>query len=331
MKKAPKWCFCAEERNANMSFLYFLEGLRNPVLDFLFSLITRCGEETVFMAVGMIVFWCFNKYKGYYLLCVGFIGTVINQFLKILCRVPRPWVKDPSFLPVEGTMEAATGYSFPSGHTQTSVGLFGGIARATRIRALRIGMIVLAALVAFSRMYLGVHTPADVLVSLGIATLLVFVAYPLFKKAEESPRVMYGILGSFTAIMVAYILFVMLYQFPEEVYHVDAIENLISARKNGFTLLGCAVGLLVTYTVDLKWTHFDTKAVWWAQILKVVGGLALVVAVKALLKAPLNALLVNEYVARSVRYFLMVVVGGVLWPMTFKSFARLGRKQKEGK
>lgn len=309
-----------------MSFLYFLESLRNPVLDFFFSLITLCGEETVFMAVGMIVFWCVNKYKGYYLLCVGFIGTVINQFLKILCRVPRPWVKDPDFTIVESTREAATGYSFPSGHTQTSVGLFGGIARMTKIRALRISMIVLAALVALSRMYLGVHTPADVLVSLGVATLLVFVAYPLFRKAEESPRVMFAILGSFVAIMVAYVLFIMLYQFPEEVYHVDAVHNLISARKNGFTLLGCAVGLIVTYTVDLKWTHFETKAVWWAQILKVVGGLGLVVAVKALMKSPLEALFVNEYVARSVRYFLMVVVGGVLWPMTFKFFGKLGNK-----
>ena len=309
-----------------MKFLYFLESIRNPVLDFIFSLITLCGEETVFMAIGMIVFWCINKYKGYFLLCIGFVGTVINQFLKILCRVPRPWIKDPNFTIVESAREAATGYSFPSGHTQTSVGLFGGIARATKIRALRIGMIVLAALVALSRMYLGVHTPADVLVSVGVALILIFVGYPLFRKAEESPRVMYAILGSFTALLVAYVLFVMLHQFPAEVYFDDALHNLESARKNGFTLLGCAVGLLVTYTVDLKWTHFDTKAVWWAQILKVAGGLGLVVAVKALAKSPLEAIFVNEFVARSVRYFLMVVVGGVLWPMTFKFFAKLGRK-----
>lgn len=309
-----------------MKFLYFLESLRNPVLDFIFSLITLCGEETVFMAVGMIVFWCIHKYKGYYLLCVGFMGTVINQFLKILCRVPRPWIKDPNFTIVESAREAATGYSFPSGHTQTSVGLFGGIARATKIRALRMGMIVLAVLVALSRMYLGVHTPADVLVSVAVALFLVFAAYPLFKKAEKSPRVMYGILFSFLGLMVAYILFVMLYRFPEAVYHVDEVHNLISARKNGFTLLGCAVGLIVVYAVDQKWTHFDTKAVWWAQVLKVTGGLALVVAVKALLKTPLNVLLVNEFAARSVRYFLMVVVGGALWPMTFKFFAGLGKK-----
>lgn len=309
-----------------MKFLYFLETLRNPFLDFIFSLITHCGEETVFMAVGMIVFWCVNKYKGYYLLCVGFIGTVINQFLKILCRVPRPWVKDPNFTIVESAREAASGYSFPSGHTQTSVGLFGGIARMSKSTVLRVGMIVLAALVALSRMYLGVHTPADVLVSLGIATLLVLVAYPLFQRAERSPKVMYAVLFTFLAVMVAYVCFVMLFPFPEEVYHVDAVHNLISARKNGFTLLGCAVGLLATYTVDLRWTKFDTKAVWWAQILKVVGGLALVVAVKSLLRSPLESLFNNKLVARSVRYFLMVVVGGVLWPMTFRFFSALGKK-----
>ena len=92
-----------------MSFLYLLEDLRNPVLDFLFSVITLCGEETVFMAVGMIVFWCVDKYKGYFLLYTGFLGTAINQFLKILFRVPRPWVKDPGFTIVESAREGAGG------------------------------------------------------------------------------------------------------------------------------------------------------------------------------------------------------------------------------
>ena len=67
-----------------MSFLYFLESIRNPMLDFIFSIVTLCGEETVFMALGMIVFWFINKQKGYYLLSVGFVGTVVNQFLKII-------------------------------------------------------------------------------------------------------------------------------------------------------------------------------------------------------------------------------------------------------
>ena len=309
-----------------MPFLYFLESIRHPILDTIFSLITLCGEETVFMAVGMMVFWCVDKHRGYYLLCVGFLGTVINQFLKILCRVPRPWIKDPDFTIVESAREAASGYSFPSGHTQTAVGLFGGIARITSRIWLRAAMITLAALVALSRMYLGVHTPADVLTSFGIATLLVLVGYPLFEKARTSPRWMCAILFSFLGIMIAYLGFILLFPFPAEVYAEDAIHNLESARKNGYTLLGCALGLPLVYLVDLKWTHFETRATWWVQILKVVGGLLIVVAVKELLRAPLDAIFGGHLAARTARYFLMVIFGGVLWPMTFRHLTKLGHK-----
>ena len=157
-----------------MSFLYFLEGLRNPVLDALFSFITLFGEETIFMVIGMVFFWCIDKYQGYYLLSTGFVGTMINQFLKMCFRIPRPWVKDPNFTIVESAREAATGYSFPSGHTQTSVGLMGGIARANKNKIVRGICLALCALVPLSRMYLGVHTPADVCVSIVVAGILIF-------------------------------------------------------------------------------------------------------------------------------------------------------------
>ena len=309
-----------------MQFLYFLESLRNPVLDFFFSFITLFGEETIFMAIGMIIFWCVDKFKGYYILCIGFLGTVLNQFLKIACRVPRPWVKDPNFSIVESAREAASGYSFPSGHTQTSVGLYGGIARITKNKILRIAMIVLAGLIALSRMYLGVHTPADVLVSVVIATVLIFVAHPIFEKAEKSPKVMYALLFFFLGLMIAYLCFVCFYTFPAEVYAADAIHNLEAAQKNGFTLLGCALGLIAVYTADLKWIKFDTKAPLIGQILKVVGGLTLVILAKELLRYPLDAIFNGHLIGRSIRYFLMVVIGGALWPMTFRFFAKLGKK-----
>ncbi len=311
-----------------MSFLYFLEEIRNPVLDFLFSLVTLFGEETVFMAVGMIVFWCVSKQKGYYLLSVGFVGTVINQFLKITFRIPRPWVKDPNFTIVESAREAASGYSFPSGHTQTSVGLFGGLALKFKNRILRIASIALCVLVPLSRMYLGVHTPADVGVSIVIALVLIFVLSPIFDRAEKSPRVMYALLFSLTGIMLAYLLFISFWSFPEEVFHVDNVHNLISAVKNAYTLTGCMLGFLVVYTVDLKWLKFDTKAVWWVQIIKIVGGLALVLAVKELLRAPLEAFLPANTWARMLRYFLMVIMAGAIWPITFKYFAKLGGKKE---
>ncbi len=309
-----------------MSFLYFLEGLRNPICDIFFSFITLFGEETLFMALGLIFFWCISKTQGYYLLCTGFVGTMINQFLKMLFRVPRPWVKDPNFTIVESAREAATGYSFPSGHTQTSVGFFGGVARANKTHWLRIASIAMCVLVPLSRMYLGVHTPHDVIVSTGVALILIFVGYPLFKKAENSPKIMYSILITLAVLMAGYLVFINLYQFPAEVYSKENIHNLESARENGFTLMGCALGFILVYTADLKWLKFETKAVWWVQIIKIVGGLALVLAVKELAKIPLNAILPKDSWARLVRYFLVAVVGGILWPATFKYLNKLGKK-----
>lgn len=302
-----------------MDFLYFLENLRTPFLDKIFSAITLCGDETVFMAVCMVIFWCIDKWQGYYLLLTGFLGTVFNQVLKMAFKIPRPWVKDPNFTIVESAREAATGYSFPSGHTQSSVGLFGGLARANKNKALRIITIILCVLVPFSRLYLGVHTPLDVGVSLLIALFLIFAGYPLFKKARNSKMVMYGILFFMTALVLGALLYFVLGGH-------QANENLYSAIKNASTLLGCILGLIVAYTVDVRVTNFDTKAVWWAQIIKAVGGIILVLCVKEGLRTPFELIFVNEFVARGARYFMVVIAAGVIWPLTFKWFSKLGKK-----
>ena len=301
-----------------MSFLYFLEDIRNPILDFIFSAVTLCGEETVFMAIGMIVFWCVSKQKGYYLLCVGFVGTVINQFLKILFRIPRPWVKDPNFTIVESAREAASGYSFPSGHTQSVTTALGCPARYSRNWVLRIVCIVLIALTALSRMYLGVHTPADVLVSLAVGVVLVFVFHPVFKNAEKNPGPMYIAMGALVVCSAAFVLFVELNHWPAD---IDP-HNLESGVKNAWLLLGVSVAMLIAAPVERHCINFNTKAPLGAQILKVVLGLALVLALKAGLKPPLVALFHGHHVATAIRYFVLVIFAALVWPLTFKWFAK---------
>ena len=304
-----------------MELLYLLQNIRNPILDAIVSFITIFGEETIFMAICMIIFWCINKWQGYYLLLTGFAGTVINQTLKMTFKVPRPWVKDPNFTIVESAREAASGYSFPSGHTQSSVGMFGGIARANKNKAVRIICVLMCLLVPFSRLYLGVHTPLDVGVSVIFALALIFIGYPLFQRAQTSPKTMYLILSVLTLMVGGALLY---FIFGNH----EPSENLDSAIKNGCTLLGCIIGLWVVYSVDYFKINFTVKAVWWAQILKAVGGIALVLCVKEGLRTPLELIFVNPLVARAVRYFLIVIAGGVIWPLTFEWFSKLGRKNK---
>lgn len=305
-----------------MELLYALESIRTPFLDKLMGLVTNLGGEAVFIVAAIVVFWCLNKSCGYYMMTVGFAGTIINQFLKLWFRIPRPWVKDPNFTIVESARAEATGYSFPSGHTQNAFAVFGAPARFFKNTALRIVFIFLIALTAFSRMYVGVHTPLDVGVSLIVGTILVFVIYPFFRDMDKSPKKVYIIFGIFIVLAAAFVAFVELYDFPAD---IDA-ENYASGLKNAYMILFCAIGLMLTFFIDTKYVHFPTQAVWWAQIIKVVVGLAILLALKSVLKAPLLALFGGHSIAHGVRYFIVILFAGIVWPMTFKFFAKLGKK-----
>ena len=141
-----------------MQFLYLLESIRNPVFDFFFETVTHLGEETLFLVISILFFWCVNKREGYFILISGLFGTLVNQWLKLIFRIPRPWVIDPDFEVVGDAKTEATGYSFPSGHTQNVTTTFGAIATYRDGRARKLVCLAVIALVAFSRMYLGVHT-----------------------------------------------------------------------------------------------------------------------------------------------------------------------------
>ena len=304
-----------------MELLYWFESIRTPVMDMFMSLVTHLGEETFFMVGALFVFWCVDKRKGYYLLSVGFVGTLINQWLKIICRVPRPWIRDPNFTIVKSAQAEATGYSFPSGHTQSAVGWMGGIARFTRRWWLRCVCLVLLVLVSVSRMYLGVHTPADVGVSFAVTAVLVLLLYPLIESTLWFPGRMYVILGVLLGVSGAFVAFVELFPFPAD---VDG-ANLAGAVKNAWSMAGAVGGMLLACLFDNRLLQFPNRAPWWGQLVKLLGGLVLVVLVKSLLKAPLLALCGGHQAAHALRYFLMVLTAGALWPMTFRFFERYAR------
>lgn len=254
------------------------------------------------------------------MMTVGLAGTVFSQFMKIVCRVPRPWVVDSNFTILEEAREAAGGYSFPSGHTQTAAGTFGSIAVFARKKWLVAVCVALAMLVGFSRMYIGVHTPADVLVGALLSVALIAMFYPLMLGKKD--RTYLGLM-ILTALSVGYLLYMEFTTFPGD---IDP-HNYESAMKNAYTLIGCSAALLIVHPVEKRYIDYSEKAVWWAQILKVALGLLVVLAVKEGLRTPLELLFGGHLAARAVRYFLIVIVAGLVWPLTFRFFAKMGNKE----
>lgn len=302
-----------------MEFISFLEGIRTPVLDMFFSLITKLGEEDIFIIISLFIFWCINKKKGFYLLVVGFAGTLANQFLKITFKVPRPWVKDSTFTIVESARESADGYSFPSGHTQTSVGVYGGLARTFKSNLLRIICILLCILIPLSRLYLGVHTLLDVSVSIILAIAFIYVLYPFIDKNFNNKKKMNVLMIIMFILCFVHLLYVQ-FNPSNKLIELELYEN---AMKNAYKLIGCSVGVIIALILDRKYIKFDTKAVWWVQIIKLILGIIPILLIKTLLKQPLIDLFDNLYIANAVRYFLILFFACGIWPLTFKYFKKI--------
>ena len=173
-------------------------------------------------------------------------------------------------------------------------------------------------LVPFSRMYLGVHTPADVLVAAGTALALVFLVEPLVYS--QKPWVFPALLVAMSTCALAFVLYVELAAFPPEMDQ----KNLAEGVKNAYSLLGALLGMILAYLLDEKKIHFPVQPLWWAQNLKVLLGLGLTMVLRTALKAPLLALTGGHSLAHGIRYFCMVLFAGALWPLTFRWFGRLG-------
>ena len=305
----------------SMKFLYWLEGIRMPGLNELMLAVTQLGEETAFLVLAMIFFWCVDKKRGYLLMSVGFLGTMANQFMKLWFRIPRPWVLDPDFTILEAAREAAAGYSFPSGHTTSAVATFGSIAATAKHKKTAWFCVILAMMVGLSRMYMGVHTPQDVLVGALTSVVLILA----LRRIVMDGKHMLTVLKIMMLLALGLLVFVLFYPFPAD---VDA-HNLESGLKNAYTMVGSVAGVGFVYLMEKKYVNFSTEAVWWAQILKVVIGFGLVLAVKEGLRSPLEALFGDPYPARLVRYFLIVLVAGLLWPMSFRFFSKLGGQKEK--
>jgi drug/metabolite transporter (DMT)-like permease len=169
-------------------------------------------------------------------------------------------------------------------------------------------------------MYVGVHTPADVLTGALCAILLVVSLKPLAFRGDG--KTLKLLLGAMVALAMVFLLYVELWPFPAD---MDA-HNLQSGYKNAYTMIGCLTAVAIVYAADRKWLDFPVDAVWWVQIIKVILGLALVLAVKELTRAPLDAIFGGHMIARGIRYFLIVIVAGILWPMSFRRLSKLGKK-----
>lgn len=170
--------------------MLFFQSIRVPAVSSIAEFLSFLGEST--WAVGLILFiyFVFDKRTGFALASVNMATHVVNNTLKAIFRIPRPWVKfEGEIFPLRES--TATGYSFPSGHSAGAGSLYWGLYKSYKNKVIRGLCIALIILIPLSRIYLGVHWPLDVIFGLAIGILFascienfkrVYDDLPLFRK-----------------------------------------------------------------------------------------------------------------------------------------------------
>jgi undecaprenyl-diphosphatase len=295
-----------------MDMLRSIAGIRTPFLNGIMSAITVLGQEMAFIVIGLVILWCVDKKFGYRFLFMYMAGTALNQFLKAIFMIPRPWVIDPEFEIVESARAGASGWSFPSGHTQAAVIMYGGAAhRIGRKWAIALACVT-AALVGFSRMYLGVHTLLDVGVSIVTGIAVIVFTNLLFNKVGDGYKPYAIASGVVALVSLGLIVFIM-------TVTRDALDE--GQVKDACVLFGTAFGLFSGSYVEKRFVNFDTKARWWVQIVKAVVGIAIILGLRVGLKSVLGLISASPLMD-CVRYFVMSFVAIAVYPLFFKLFRK---------
>ena len=247
----------------DIGILLMLQEFRNgagAIFTDFFVKMTFLGELTTAMVIMALFYWCIDKKLGTYLL-MGWSGNrLANGVLKVTACAYRPWIRDARIVPYGNAITTATGYSFPSGHTMNAATVFGGGAvRKDMPRALRVLLFITVALVAFSRIFLGVHTPQDILVGAIIGLIVMWLTYKLMQWIEAHPEKDWIVVVVGLGLALAVALYAGLKPYPAD-YDAEG-KLLVDGAKmanDTFKGIGWCAAFLVGWILERRFVGFST-------------------------------------------------------------------------
>ncbi len=309
----------------DIAYLLWLQGLRETLGGFsvaLMTLITNLPKSPLSALIPGVLFWCVSRRAGLFLLCVASFGRLINSLIKDIFCVYRPWILDSSVHPEYSAMEKTSSFSMPSGHTQGATAIYGGLAYLYRRKFPRLiipcALIILA--VGFSRNFLGVHTPQDVLVAILETVAVIFLADKIFDAVERDERLGRIFFSAGAIFCVVAAIYMLSKNYPVDYLYGKIIVTPENARLDSLDSIGAAAGFLIGVALESKFVNFSTSVDLGVKIRRgiigcFVGGIAMValVALKIFASAELY-----EFCKGFLPLFAIIFLA----PLAFSNFER---------
>lgn len=277
---------------------------------------TFLGELNTVLVIMAVVYWSVSKEFGVYLL-MGWSGNrLLNGALKVTACAYRPWIRDARIVPYGSSITTATGYSFPSGHTMNAATVYGGGAvRKDMPRVLRTVLGVIVALVAFSRLYLGVHTPQDVLVGAAAGLGMMALAGKLMRWLTEHPERDWMIACAGVALAAAVAVYAGVKPYPAD-YEAEG-KLLVDGAKmanDTFKGAGWCTAFSLAWVLERRFVGFSADVPIKKRISRAAAGLLSYYAVSLIL-VPLVKNWISGPAGTMVSCFLQVFYVVFLFPL----------------
>ena len=270
-----------------LEILRNIQSIANPFFDFLFQLITICGEQIVLISIISIIYWTLDKKFGEYIAYSVLTSVLLNNSIKDIFKMKRPIGEEGIRTLREQT---ATGYSFPSGHTQSASSFYGAMAIYLKKRVMYIIATIMIISIGFSRLYLGVHYPKDVIVGGILGVLTSLICYKLYNKVENK-MLLY---------VITFVIFIPALTFA---HSADFIKG-----------MGTYLGFIIGIYIEKKYVNFSIEVNKGNKIIRVLLG----VVILLVLQLGLKVILPNGLIFSFIRYGLISLIGIGVYPIAFR-------------
>ena len=245
----------------DINYLLFLQDLRNAtggMFDEFFNALSKFAVD-VLPLLAFVLLWCSDKKWGYRFISTYSVGELLNGLIKLTVCAYRPWIRSDLIEPAGDSKVAATGYSFPSGHTLNATMHYGNVAvwQKKDRRWLAIVCAVLIVLTGFSRNFLGVHTPQDVFVAFLESVLLIFVVGKVQKALEGKDQLIDRLTIAGFFVVIAAILYITLKPYPMDYVNGALLVDPQVMMNDSFKAAGGLTGFLLGSYIERHYIHYE--------------------------------------------------------------------------
>lgn len=316
----------------DIEYLLFLQRFRESINDSLTPFMEGISlfAVTYLIMIPVFVYWVVSKRKGLYTLVSYYLCCGFNAIVKLTVCAYRPWIRDARVHPAGDAITTATGYSFPSGHTVTAGPIYGGLAVVSwswkKFVSVILGIFLL--LTAFSRNYLGVHTPQDVFVGICESVFWLIIVAKIFTYLDEHPEkenllllicFIVGWLG------IAYITF--------KPYPMDYVDGklLVDPQKmmnDGYGDICLLIAFPVARYIEKRWIGFQAPGLNGAGLAAGIVGLIPLFLMIKFMRPALDGLLGTHW-GHFTHSFILVLYCVALWPLVIKAVSKTEAKAED--